>query len=164
MEKLGINVSQLIWQIVAFGLLVFLLRRFLYQPVLKMLDERRRRVEQSMMDAQTASEKAAAAQAEFERRLGDARKEAQGVLAQANEMSAKMRDEILQTARQEAREMVEKARQEIEADRARSMAQLEKEVADLAISVSEKVLGESLDNNMQRRLISEFLTKTGGLK
>jgi F-type H+-transporting ATPase subunit b len=164
MEKLGINVSQLIWQIVAFGLLVYLLRRFLYRPVLKMLDERRRRIEQSMADAQTAAEKAAAAQVEFERRLAEARKEAQTVLAQANEMSAKMRDDILQTARQEAREMVDKARQEIEADRARSMAQLEKEVADLAISVSEKVLGESLDNNMQRRLINEFLTKTGGLK
>lgn len=164
MEKLGLNVSQLLWQIVAFGLLVYLLQRFLYRPVLKMLDERRRRIEQSMTDAQTAAEKAAAAQAEFERRLAEARREAQSVLAQANEMSAKMREEILQTARQEAREMVDKARQEIEADRARSMAQLEKEVAELAISVSEKVLGESLDNSMQRRLIDEFLTRTGDFK
>jgi F-type H+-transporting ATPase subunit b len=164
MEKLGINVSQLIWQIVAFGLLVFLLRRFLYRPVLKMLDERRRRIEQSMTDAQTAAEKAAAAQAEFERRLLEARKEAQGILAQANEMSGKMRDDILQTAREEAREMIEKARQEIDADRQQSMAQLEKEVAGLAISVSEKVLGQSLDDSMQRRLIEEFVTKTGGLK
>jgi F-type H+-transporting ATPase subunit b len=164
MEKLGLNPSWLIAQIIAFGILVYLLQRFLYKPVLKMLDERRQRIEQSMLDAQAASEKAAAAQAEFERRLNEARKEAQAILATANEMSGKMREDILDTARQEARRMVDKAKEEIEADRERTMAQLEKQVAELAISASERVLGQALDDKMQRRLIDDFLTKTGGLK
>ena len=164
MEKLGLNPSLLLAQIIAFGILVYLLHRFLYRPILNILDERRQHIEQSMMDAQSAADRAAAAQAEFERRLNDARKEAQGILAQANEMSTKMREEILDTARQDALQMIEKAKQEIEGERQRTMAQLEKQVAELAISASERVLGEALDEKVHRRLIDDFLTKTGGLK
>ena len=164
MEKLGLNGFQLLWQLVAFGLLVFLLRRFLYQPILKMLDERRSRIEQSMRDAQTAAEKAAAAQAEFERRIAESKREGQAILAQANEMSAKLREEILQVAREQAQQMIEKAKEEIDAERARTTLELQKQIADLAVSVSQKVLGEALDEKAHRRLIDDFLTKTGDLK
>ena len=164
MEKLGLNVSQLIWQIVAFGLLVFVLQRFLYKPVLNMLDERRSRIDQSLRDAQAAAEKAAAAQAEFERRINESKKDAQAILAQANETSAKLKEELLVEAREQARQLVDKAKEEIEAERARTMAQLEKQVADLAITVSQRVIGESLNEETQRRLIGDFLNRTGGLK
>jgi F-type H+-transporting ATPase subunit b len=164
MEKLGLNVSELIWQIVAFGLLIFLLQRFLYRPVLRMLDERRSRIDQSMRDAQTAAEKASAAQAEFERRITESKKEAQAILAQANDTSAKLKEELLIEAREQARQLVEKAKEEIEAERARTMGQLEKQVADLAITVSQRVIGESLSEETQRRLIGDFLNRTGDLK
>jgi F-type H+-transporting ATPase subunit b len=164
MEKLGLNVSELIWQIVAFGLLIFLLQRFLYKPILKMLEERRNRIDQSMRDARIAAEKAVAAQEEFERRVNESKREAQMVLAQANEMSAKLREDILAEAREQARQLIDKAKEEIEAERARTMAQLEKQVADLAITVSERVIGESLNEESQRRLISDFLNRTGGWK
>jgi F-type H+-transporting ATPase subunit b len=164
MERLGLNVSELIWQIVAFGLLIFVLQRFLYRPVLRMLDERRSRIDQSMRDAQTAAEKAAAAQAEFERRINDSKKEAQVILAKANETSAKLKEELLVEAREQARELVDKAKEEIEAERARTMSQLEKQIADLAITVSQRVIGESLNEETQRRLIGDFLNRTGDLK
>lgn len=164
MEKLGLNVSQLVWQIVAFGLLVFLLQRFLYKPILSMLDERRQRIEQGMRDAQKASEQAAAAQQEFERRIAEAKKEGQAILAQANEMGAKLREEILAESREEARRMIEKAKEEIEADRARAMAELESQVADLAVMISQRVIGATLDETTHRRLIGEFLAKTEDIK
>jgi F-type H+-transporting ATPase subunit b len=164
MEKLGLNVTMLFWQIVAFGILVLLLRRFLYTPIMTMLEERRRRIEQGMKDAQMAAEKAAAAQAEFERQIAESKKEGQVILAQANEMSAKLREDILAAAREESRQMIEKAKTEIAVERKQAMADLEKQVADLAITVSQTVLRESLDDATQRRLINDFLTKTGGLK
>jgi F-type H+-transporting ATPase subunit b len=164
MDKIGLNVASLVWQIVAFGLLVFLLWKFLYQPILAMLEERRRRIEQGMKDAQMAADKAAAAQAEFERQVAESKKEGQVILAQANEMSAKLREDILAAAREESRQMIEKAKAEIQAERKQAMADLERQVADLAITVSQTVIPASLDEAAQRRLISDFLSKTGGLK
>lgn len=164
MERLGIDVWQLIWHIVAFGILVFLLWKFLYRPILSMLDERRRRIAQSMQDAQKAAEYAANVQAELEKQRAEARKEGQAILAQANEMSEKLREEILAQAREDARKMLEKAKEEIEAERARSMAELQKQVADLALAVSQSVLREAIDEDTHRRLIGEFLSKTGGAR
>jgi len=164
MDKIGLNVASFVWQLVAFGLLVFLLWKFLYQPILAMLEERRRRIEQGMKDAQMAAEKAAAAQAEFERQVAESKKEGQVILAQANEMSAKLREDILAVAREESRQMIEKAKAEIQAERKQAMADLERQVADLAITVSQTVIPASLDEAAQRRLIGDFLSKTGGLK
>jgi F-type H+-transporting ATPase subunit b len=164
MDKIGLNVASFVWQLVAFGLLMFLLWKFLYQPILTMLEERRRRIEQGMKDAQMAADKAAAAQAEFERQVAESKKEGQVILAQANEMSAKLREDILATAREESRQMIEKAKAEIQAERKQAMADLERQVADLAITVSQTVIPASLDEAAQRRLISDFLSKTGGLK
>ena len=164
MDKIGLNVASFVWQLVAFGLLLFLLWKFLYQPILAMLEERRRRIEQGMKDAQMAAEKAAAAQAEFERQVAESKKEGQVILAQANEMSAKLREDILAVAREESRQMIEKAKAEIQAERKQAMADLERQVADLAITVSQTVIPASLDEAAQRRLIGDFLSKTGGLK
>lgn len=164
MEKLGIDVGQLIWQMVAFGILVFLLWKLLYKSILSMLDERRDRIAQGMEDARKATEYAENIQQEMEEHKQEARREGQAILAQANEMSEKLREEILEQSREDARKMLEKAREEIEADRARSMAELEKQVADLAVTVSQSVLREAIDEETHHRLIDDFLDKTGDLK
>ena len=164
MEKLGIDVWQLFWQMVAFGILVFLLWKFLYKSILSMLDERRERIAQGMQDARKATEYAENIQQEMEQQRAETRKEGQAILAQANEMSEKLREEILEQAREDARKMLEKAKEEIEADRARSMAELEKQVASLAVAASESVLPEAIDEETHRRLIGDFLDKTGDLK
>ena len=164
MEKLGLDLWQLIWQLVAFGILVFLLGKFLYKPILTMLDERRERIAQSMQDAQKAKEYAENIQQELEQQKAETKREGQAVLTQATEMGEKLRQEILDQAREDARKMLEKAREEIEADRARSMSELQQQVADLALTVSQSVLKEAIDEETHRRLIGDFLTKTGDLK
>jgi F-type H+-transporting ATPase subunit b len=164
MGKLGIDGWQLFWQMVAFGILVFLLWKFLYKSILSMLDERRERIAQGMQDARKATEYAETARQEMEQQRTEARKEGQAILAQANEMSEKLRQEILDQARDDSRKMMEKAKGEIEADRARSMAELEKQVAGLAVAVSQSVLQETIDEETHRRLIGDFLDKTGDLK
>lgn len=164
MQKLGIDGWQLFWQMVAFGILVFLLWKFLHKPILAMLDERRERIAQGMQDARKATEYAETARQEMEEQRAEARKEGQAILAQANEMSEKLREQILEQAREDSRKMMEKAKEEIEADRARSMAELEKQVAGLAVAVSQSVLKEAIDEETHRRLIGDFLDKTGDLK
>ena len=164
MEALGINLGYLISQIVNFTLLAVLLYFVAYKPILRMLDERSARIKQGLDDAELASRRAAEMEQEFEQRLAEARKEGQEIIAQATQMSEKARQEILEMAREEARAQVEKAKEEISRERELAMSELRQQVADLSLNISEKVIGESLDQPRQRELIAEFLEQTEELK
>ncbi len=164
MEALGINLGYLISQIVNFTLLAVLLYFVAYKPILRMLDERSARIKQGLEDAESASRRAAEMEQEFEQRLAEARKEGQEIIAQATQMSEKARQEILESARQEARAQVEKAKEEISRERELAMSELRQQVADLSLSISEKVIGESLDQQRQRELVARFLEQTEELK
>jgi F-type H+-transporting ATPase subunit b len=164
LDALGINLGYLISQIVNFTLLAVLLYFVAYKPVLRMLDERSARIKKGLEDAEEAARKAAEMEQEFEARMVDARKEGQEIIAQATQMSEKARQDILDKARQEAQAQIEKAKEEIGREREQAMSELRQQVADLSLTISEKVIGETLDQEGQRRLIAEFLDETEELE
>jgi F-type H+-transporting ATPase subunit b len=164
LEALGINLGYVVSQIFNFTLLAVLLYFVAYKPVLKMLDERSDRIKTGLEDAEKASRRAAEMEQEFERRLAEARKEGQEIRSQATQMSEKARLEILEKAREEARAEIEKAKVEIVRERELAMADLRQQVADLSLTISEKVIGETIDERKQRQLIAEFLERTEELK
>ncbi len=164
MEALGINLGYIVSQIINFTLLAVLLYFVAYKPILRMLDERSARIKKGLEDAETASRRAAEMEQEFEQRMTEARKEGQEIIAQATQMSETARQEILDVAREEARTLIEKARGEIVRERDLAMAELRQQVADLSLTISEKVIGETLDEQRQRQLIAEFLEQTEELK
>jgi F-type H+-transporting ATPase subunit b len=164
LEALGINLGYLVSQIVNFTLLAVLLYFVAYKPILRMLDERSARIKKGLDDAEQASRRAAEIEQEFEQRMSEARKEGQEIIAQATQMSEKARQEILETAREESRAQIEKAKEEIARERELAMADLRRQVADLSLTISEKVIGETLDEERQRRLIADFLKQTEELK
>ena len=160
LDALGINLGYLISQIVNFTLLAVLLYFVAYKPVLRMLDERSARIQKGLEDAEVASRRAAEMEQEYEQRMVEARREGQEIIAQATQMSEKARQDILAQAREEARAQVERAREEIARERDQAMAELRQQVADLSLTISEKVLAETLDEEKQRRLIAQFLEQT----
>ena len=164
MEALGINLGYIISQIVNFTLLAVLLYLVAYKPVLRMLDERSARIKKGLEDAELASKRAAEMEQEFEHRMTEARREGQEIIAQATQMSEKARQDILEKAREEAKAQVEKAKEEISRERDVAMAELRQQVADLSLTISEKVIGQVLDEKSQRRLIAEFLEQTEEIK
>ncbi len=164
MDKLGINPVALLWQLIAFSLLVFGLYKLLYKPVLRMLDERAERIRKGMEDAAKAREMAERAQEEFEKRIAEARKEGQEIVAQATQMSEKLRQEILAQARAEAERMIAKERERLTQEREQALSELRAQVADLSIMVAQKIVGVSLDEAAQRKLIADFLREAGDLK
>lgn len=164
MEALGINLGYLISQIVNFTLLAVLLYFVAYKPILRMLDERSARIKKGLEDAELASRRAAEMEQTFEQRMAEARKEGQEIIAQATQLSEKARQDILETAREDSRALVEKAKEEIARERDLAMAELRQQVADLSLTISEKVIGKTLDEQRQRQLIAEFLEQTEELK
>jgi len=164
LEALGINLGYLVSQIFNFTLLAVLLYFVAYKPVMRMLDERSERIKKGLEDAEAASRRAAEMEQEFELRIGEARREGQEIIAQATQMSETARQEILEKSRQEARAQIDKAKEEIERERDLAMAELRQQVAELSLTISEKVIGQALDEQQQRKLIAEFLDQTEELE
>ena len=157
MEALGINLGFLVSQIVNFTLLAVLLYFVAYKPILRMLDDRSARIQKGLEDAELASKRAAEMEQEFELRIAAARKEGQEIIAQSTQLSEKARQDILDKAREESSAQIGKAREEIARERDLAMAELRQQVADLSLTISEKVIGETLDEQGQRRLIAVVL-------
>jgi F-type H+-transporting ATPase subunit b len=164
LEALGINLGYLVSQIVNFTLLAILLYLVAYKPILRMLDDRSQRIKKGLEDAELASKRAAEMEQEFDQRMVEARKEGQEIIAQATQMSEKARQDILEKAREEAQSQIEKAKDEIIRERDLAMADLRKQVAELSLMISEKVIGATLDEQGQRQLIAEFLEQTEEIK
>lgn len=163
MEKLGINTTWLIAQIVNVGLLIFLLWQFAYKPVLKLMNDRRQKIQESLEYAEKVKQDAVAQQKEFEQKLEATRREMAAATAAAAQAGEKEREAILAQAREEARKLVEQAREQIEYERKQMLAELREEVVRLSMLTAQKVIGQSLDENAHRKLVNEFLAQADQL-
>jgi F-type H+-transporting ATPase subunit b len=163
LEGLGINLGYLISQIINFLLLLVILRVFLYKPIVNMLDKRRETIRTDLEEAEAARSQAEAAKQEYEKQLEEAREERRSMLAQAREQADTMREEILEKARGEARDLVAKTEEEMETVRRQAITGAQSEIVELAMAAASKVVGESLDEKAQRRLIQEFIAEVGDL-
>lgn len=164
MEGLGINLGYLISQIINFVLLLFILRQFLYKPIVAMLDRRSEKIRTDLQEAEESRSKAEAARQEYEQQLEQARDERRSIVAQATEQAEKMKEEILSEARVEAAEIVSKAQDEMEFERRQVLRQAQDQIVDLALTAAGRVVGESLDEKAHRRLIQEFIGEVGELQ
>ena len=152
------------WIIVAATTFVFffvLIREFAFSGIAKTLEERRARIEQGLKDADQAARDRKAAEEERLKALQEARREAQEILARAQKVSEDSRARDLAATREEIDRIRERATAEIQAEKQRALGELRAEVADLALAAASKVVGESLDDERQRRLVQEFLAESG---
>ncbi len=163
MEKLGINTTWLLAQLVNFGLLLTILWILAYKPVLKMLDDRKQKIQESLDYAERVKKEAAEQQKEFERKLEATRRETQAAAAAAAQVGEKEREVILAQAREDAHKLVEQAKEQIEYERKQMLADLREQVVQLSMLAAQKVVSQSLDEQSQRRLIGEFLAHTDEL-
>ena len=156
--------ATLIAQIVNFIILLVILYFFAYKPVLKMLDERSRKIKESMDEVQKVKDQAAQTEEEFKKKIEAASKEGQEVIARAMRTGEEARQRAQEEAKQEAQGLVEKARVEIQRERNETIGELRQEFADLTIVAAEKVIGKSLDKEAHRQIIDKVLDESANLK
>jgi F-type H+-transporting ATPase subunit b len=163
MDKLGVEWSLLLSQLVNFGILLFLLRMFLYQPVLNMLAQRKERIAQSMKDAERVTAAAREAEQDKAKVLDAARREAQDIRSAATRDAEKIAQEVRSRAEQEASDIRMKAQADAKTQVEQALADANKQIADLAIAATEKLLGRELTKkDEQARFVAEFLTQQRG--
>ena len=156
-DAFGVDLPKLLFQVFNFLLLLYLLNRFLFKPVLKLLDERESRIRKGLEDAEAAARDRELARAEREAALGEARKEAQAMVARANKIAEDSRAEILAEAKAQADKVTARAREEITAEKDKAMAELRATVADLALQAAGRLVRSEMDTPTQRRLVEDFL-------
>jgi F-type H+-transporting ATPase subunit b len=154
---LGFNLPGLVAQLVNFLILLIVLRLFLYRPVLRILDQRRERIQQGLSRAEQAAEQASASEDEARRVMEEARAEGREAVQAAQGAADRLRQELEDRARQDAEQIVVRARQEVQAERDRAIQQLHQQFADLTVTAAERVIGQSLDRAAHQRLIDEVL-------
>lgn len=159
-DALGILAGNLLWQCLAFIVLIFLLSKFAYGPVLKMLDERANRISESMEQAeQIKADNAAAAQRAGEI-IAEAQVQTREMLNQAQQMSQRTIGAAQEEARVQRERILTDARAQIEADTRRAKEELQHEVARLALFAASRVVGRSLNDSDHERLVDEALADT----
>ena len=163
MEALGINLAQLITQIVGISVLLFLLVKFLYRPILKVLDDRSARIRESLEAADRAKEQAAASQAQMQDEMQRSREEGQQMIAQAREMAARFRDEEMSKAREEIAAERRRAESDIQRERDAAIEDLRREFAGLAITAAERVVERSLDESAHKDIIDKVLEESASI-
>lgn len=161
---LGINLPILLAQIINFGILFGLLYLLAYKPIMRMFDERSRKIKESMEQTEYIKEQVAHAEEEVEKRIEAASKDGQEVVARAVRTSEEVRQKAQQEARQEAESLIIRARTEIQRERDVAIDELRKEFADLTILAAGKVIDRSLDKEAHRRLIDKVLEESTTLK
>jgi F-type H+-transporting ATPase subunit b len=162
--SLGINVSTLIAQVVNVAILFGLLYLVAYKPIMRMLDERSRKIKESMDNTEYIKQQAERAEDEASRRIEAAAKEGQEAIARAMRTGEEVRQEAQQKARSEGEALIARAKSEIQRERDEAIDQLRESFADITIQAAGKVIDRTLDEKAHRDIIDKVLKESATLK
>jgi len=154
-----INPGLSIWTTVVFVLLVLVLGKFAWKPLLKTLQDRENSIRNSLEQAERARAEAAELLKQNERNMARAEEEYQKVVREAKSLGEKLKDDIVNKARQQAQHELQNAKDEIQRDIEAAKQQLRSEVADLAIKAAEKILDETLDPGRHKKIVDNVLNQ-----
>lgn len=158
MSALGINLGFFIAQLINFGIIFFLLAKFVWPRVTTMLDERAERIAKGLEDARAAEQALQNAEAEREKVLRQARADAQKILDDARQRGDEQVKTILRDAEKEAEDRRAQVRAQAEEERNRVLADTREQIVALAMAAAERLIGDSLDDKRQRAVIQSFFS------
>lgn len=156
LEALGINLGFLIAYTIGFLIMLVVLNRWVYKPILSMLEKRRMTIAQGIEDARVAGEARANAEKEAEKVLAQAQAKAGELVREATERSEAVGKDILADAEAKAAKILENAKVEAENEKDRMLTEVRPQVVTLAMAAAQKLVGDALDEQRQRSLLNEF--------
>jgi len=158
--ELGISLPTLLTQVVTFIILLVILRFVAYKPIMRMLDERSKRVKESMEQAESVKEQSAHAEDELKKQLEEASREGQDRIARAVKAGEEVKQKAQEEAKKEAETLLNRARTEIQRERDDAIGEVRREFADLTVLAAGKVIEKSLDKEEHRELIDKVLEES----
>ena len=159
-ESLGINGWSLLWHTINFLILLVVFQRFLYKPIMRIIDQRAQKVRESLEQAELIKQETENVKDQSRAEIERAQKEGQAIIAQATQIGDRIVAEARERAVAEAEAIVQKAQREAQAQTAQALDQARRQVSDLAVLVASKVLGTSLDEKAHRQLVDRFVEES----
>ena len=144
-----------IWTIITFLVLLALLAKFAWRPLLDALERRQQSIRQSLDDARHAKHELERLQSESQRILAQARTEAETIITRTRDDASRFREELRQKAQQEASAIVKNAERQIELETARALQQIRHEAVDLSVAIASKLLQRNVSKDDNMRLIED---------
>ena len=157
MEIFSIDPGLFLWSLLTFVLLVGLLYKFAFGPLMEMQRKRQAEIHDSIVEAERLREEAHSLLEDYKQQVASARQEAEEILERARKVSESTRTEILEEAKAQADRALEKSREQIERETREALQQIRTEVADLTLAAAEKVTRKSLSDADHLRLINESI-------
>lgn len=159
LANFGVEWPFFIAQLVNFAILFFLLKRFLYKPILDMLEKRRVEIEEGLAQAKKMGEDAKVFDAEHAELMKKAKKESQTIVENAVLAGEKIRDGIIKDTAEKSKEMLASAELRIEEEKKKMLGEVKGEVLTLASSIVEKILNEKMDGEHDKKFIQGIMNE-----
>jgi F-type H+-transporting ATPase subunit b len=148
-------------QIISFLILVWILAKFAWKPLMSMMEKRRLFIEENLAQAEARRQEAEEIRRQYQEEMRNARQEAQVIIEQATKNSEKRAADIVEDARRETEKIKSSALAEIKREREKAAAEVRAQVAELSITVAEKLLRAKLDMSGQEELVERFIQEIG---
>jgi len=149
----------MIWTLVSFAITLWVLKRYAFGPIQKLIDDRRERIRQSVEEADHAREEARSLLAEHRTLIGQARNEAESILAEARKIADGQRERMRAETEEDRQRRLDETGRQIEQATKQALDEIRKEVANLSLLAAEKITRKTLTDADQRRLIDEALAE-----
>jgi len=159
MKIFEISPGLFIWSAITFLILVALLYKFAFNPLMRLQQQRQSEIHQAIHDAEALRDEAQTLLADYKRQLAEARQEAESIIDRARKAGETTKAEVVEEARVQAEATLSKARRQIERDTNQALQKIREEVADLTVAATEKVTRKSLSGEDQLRLIQEVINE-----
>lgn len=154
---LKLDPGMAVWFWLVFFAFVFVLWKVAWKLIARMLDERKRDIQKTLDDAETARASLEAASDTQRRLIEEGRQRALDITQRADASSRQLADEIRERARDESEKMIENARIQIERQKEKAISELKSEVVDLAVSVASRLIEENLNDDLNQKLVKDYI-------
>jgi F-type H+-transporting ATPase subunit b len=153
------NPGLMIWTVICFAIAFFVLRKYAFGPIQRVIDERRKRILDALEEAERSRAEARRLLEEHRALVGEARADAEEILAEARRVADAQRDRMKEETEVERQRRLQETSRQIEAETRRALQEIRAEVADLTLVATAKVTGKALDEADHRRLIDEAISE-----
>jgi len=152
-----IDIKLILAQMVNFTIVLLVLYKFAYKPILKILNDRTEKIDKGLKDAENAARKMEEMTAKEKEILGEAKKEAQKIITEAEKVGTKNKEEIIIESNKQAEKILVDAEKKIESEKTKMFTEVKAEVADLIVAATGKIINEKLDTRKDKELIEKSI-------
>lgn len=161
---MNLEIQQILTQAIGFLVLLFILKKIAWKPLLSLLDERREKISSEFQSIERTKSELSRLEQEYKARLAEIDAQARLKIQEAISEGQKIAVDVQEKAREEAKNILNKAKDNIELEIAKARVELRNQVVSLAIRAAEKVIKEELSDERHKRLVNEFIDEAGQLR